>query len=210
MAALNFLQLQAAVMGDRFSEDQRGDVKLWINSSYWSVWTADDWAFRETTALVTVTAGSNQLTSFPTDFGESLALQRSDGTPLTYLSPRVFKARYYDATQTTTGTPEAYTVIAGVFSIGPVSNETKTDYLLTYQREYAALVNDGDVPLLPEGAFLDLLVFGAQARGLKLQNDFTWQFAEQSYMSAMENLRADYLTDEGDDDGSYPSDPVGW
>lgn len=209
MAGLTFLELQAAVMGDRFRENQRGDVKSWINSTYWSAWSAERWTFRYATDLVTVTAGSNAVSGIAADVERVDSFQTSTGVRLQYLNPRRFEVDYYNAVSPSTGAPEAYTIIAGAVYVGPVSSESRSDYLMTYEKAYTALVNDGDVPLLPEGSQFSVLVFGAQALGLKLQNDFTWQFAEQTYMAGMDALRSDYLSDESDDDSVYPADPIG-
>lgn len=209
MAGMTFLQMQTAVMGTRFSEDQRGDVKSWINTRYWQAWSAERWTFRYATDLVTVTTGLQTVSGVAADFQRALSLERSNGDGLRYLEPRRFQARYYNATQTVTGIPEAYTILAGVLTVGPASSETKTDYLLTYEKTYTALVNDADVPALPEGCHDILLVSGATAIGLKRQNDFTWSFFEQDVDRALDTLRGDYLSDESDDDSSYPADPLG-
>jgi hypothetical protein len=209
MAGMNFLQLQDAVMGDRFDDSQRGDVKSWINSAYWSAWSAERWTFRNKTVQVGVTAGLQTVTGIPTDFQRAESLQNAQGMGLQYLEPRRFYARYYDDTQTITGLPESYTILDNVFTIGPASSETRSDYLLTYETAYTALFLDTDVPLLPEGSHVQVIVFGATATGLKTQNDFTWQFFIQEYMAGLDSLRSDYLSDESDDDAAYPIDPLG-
>jgi hypothetical protein len=210
MAKLTFLELQQAVMGDRFSEDQRGDVKSWINARYWGVWSMERWTFRFGIDLVTVTSGSEAVTGVAADVERVHSFLRSDGTPLQYVNQREFEARYYNDVTPLVGPPEAYTLRSGSVFVGPASNETKNDYELDYEKAYTALSADTDVTLLPEGADLSLLVFGAQSLGLKLQNDFTWQFAEQTFMDALETLRSDYLSDASDDDGGYPRDAIGF
>lgn len=204
-----FLEIQTSVMGTRFAEAQRGDVKTWINAVYWQAWHEERWTFRNATETVTVTANSAAVTGMTADVLRVESLARSNGAGLQYLEPRRFYARYYDATNPPVGPPEAYTNVAGVLSVGPVSNETKTDYWLTYEKAYTKLVNDADVPLLPEGSHEGILVFGATAFGLMTQNDFTWSFFDQKYQASLATLRADYLSDESDDDGSYPADPIG-
>lgn len=204
-----FLELQTSVMGTRFDESQRGDVKTWINAVQWQAWHEERWTFRNATEVVTVTAGSNAITGLTADVLRVESIQRSNGVGLRYLEPRRFYALYYDNTQTTTGIPEAYTNVAGAIKVGPVSSETKTDYLVTYEKSYTKLVADSDVSLLPEGAHEGILVFGATAYGLMTQNDFTWSFFDQKYQATLATLRSDYLSDESDDDGSYPADPIG-
>lgn len=210
MAGQTFLQLQTAVMGTRFDDSQRGDIKTWINAAYWNCWSLERWTFRYATDLVTVTSGSTAVTGLATDVERVFSFQRSDGTKLRYLQPSRFDAAYYNATSPPVGAPEAYTIRAGVITVGPTSNETKTDYELDYEKAYTALVNDSDVPLLPEGSHEGILVFGGIAIGCKTENDFTWQFFQQEVDRTTQTLRADYLEDQSDDDGAYPVDAIGW
>lgn len=195
-------------MADRFDESQRGDIRTWINSRYWYVWSLEEWAFRYATDLVSVTTGSKTVGSVPTDLGAVRSLQRRDGTSLISLSQVDFQRAYYDATTTETGYPCHYTVIDGAIFVGPSSNETKTDYQLVYEREFTALSADEDEPALPPGAH-ETLVFGASATGLKLQNDYTWQFFEQQFQDDIQTLRRSYLSDRRDLHSAYAADPLG-
>lgn len=204
-----FLELQTDVMGDRFVESQRGDVMRWINSIYWQVWNLEEWTFRYATANVTVTAGSKTVTNLPSDLGPVRLLQRGDGVALTYMEPADFNRLYNDPRNSYTGLPEAYTVINGVISVGPASSETASDYLLEYEKEYTKLVNDGDVPLLPDGCLSDILVAGPVALGQKEQNDFTWQFLFQTFQDGLDGLRRGYLVNARDAYQSMPADPLG-
>lgn len=208
MAGLTFKEIQDAVKSDRFREAQRGDIKKWINFRYWWLWHLEEWTFRYATDDVTVTAGSDTVTGVAADFLVAHSLQRYDGTPLQYMGPAAFQRAYYDTTNTQSGTPEAYTVIDGTILVGPKSNETSTAYRLLYEREYTDLVNDNDVPALPNGAHFGL-VHGGAAEGLKLQNDPTWQAFEQDFNSVITILRRGYLKDQRDRTGSYPADPLG-
>jgi hypothetical protein len=204
-----FLELQADVMGDRFVEGQRDDVKRWINSTYWRVWTLEEWTFRYATANVTVTSGSQTVTNLPADLGLIRVFQRGDGTPLTWMEPEDFARVYHDPRASWTGLPEAYTVLNGVVSVGPASSETASDYQIEYEREWVKLVNDGDVPLLPDGCLSDILVAGPVALGQKEQNDFTWQFLFQTFQDGLDALRRGYLVSARDAYQSLPADPLG-
>jgi len=203
-----FLELQNAVMSDRFDESQRGDVKTWINDCYWDVWHLEEWSFRYATATVSVTAGSQNVTGTPTDLAIVRSFQRGDGYGLVALDPVEFQRAYYDARTTDSYLPEAYTVIDGAILVGPVSSETATDYQLVYEREYTALSADNDVPALPAGAHLTL-IFGAASTGLKLQNDYTWQFFEQQFQDRLNTMRRAYLRDLRDVNTAYAADPLG-
>lgn len=204
-----FLELQTAVMGTRFDESQRGDVKTWINDAYWQAWTQEEWIFRVATDTVIVTANSNVVTGLATDVANVRSLQRSDGVSLDSMDPTDFERRYNSPSSTFTGTPEAYTVINGVVYVGPTSNVSASDYLMVYEKEYTALSADGDVPALPTGCHEGILVFGAIATGLQTENDFTWQFFQQKYDRTLDTLRRGYLSDRRDTFQSYTADPLG-
>ncbi len=206
---MDFVQLQDAVMSDRFDESQRGDVKNWINSAYWQIWVAEEWEFRYATKSVTVTSGSQTVTALPTDLGPTRSLSRSDGQKLVSLPLVEFERLYFNNDNPETGAPEAYTVLDGSMLVGPTSNVTATDYLLVYEREYTALSLDGDTPLTPQGADF-ALVFGAAQIGLKIQNDFTWQFFAQDFQAQLDALRRGYLADRRDSYPQFAADPIGY
>jgi hypothetical protein len=193
MALSTFLDLQAAVMSDRFDEDQRGDVKNWLNSAYWQLWSLENWTFVQAKLdNATVTAGVATLGGVPSDLNTVRSLIRGDGTPIHQTPVLELEDRYYDPRSPVTGLPERYAVLNGTILLGPIPNETASDYQLVYDREYTPLVNDTDVPAVPAGAEM-ALVFKASATGLKLQNDFTWQFHEQDYQEQLDALRRNYL-----------------
>jgi hypothetical protein len=208
MAGMTFLELQKAVMGTRFDESQRGDIKTWINATYWRAWTLEEWTFRNATDTVSVTAGSTAVSGLASDVLIVRSFQRGDGEDLTSLEPPDWQRLYNDPRSVVTGLPEAYTVINGAVSVGPASSESASDYLIVYEKEYTALSADADVPALPAGCHEDVLVFGAIARGLKTENDFTWQFFQQTSDDAIDTLRRGYLRDRRDTNQAYAPDPL--
>lgn len=204
---MNFKAIQDAVLSDRFQETQRGDCKNWINHRYAWLWGLEDWTFKSATAVVTVTAGSQAVTTLPTDISTVVALYRSNGDRLKYLMPVKFFELFYDTTNATTGTPYCFTIVNGQLFVGPTSNETAADYKLLYMREVTLLVNDGDTPGLPAG-FHFALVHGGASEGLKLQNDFTWQFFEQDFQASIQAMSRAYLSDQDGDYQQYGADPL--
>ena len=75
---MNFVALQNAVIAHGFDESDRSDAKNWINFRLGWIWDLDDWSFVQGTASVTVTSGSQTVTSMPTDFSLALGLNRAD------------------------------------------------------------------------------------------------------------------------------------
>lgn len=195
-------------MGTRFDESQRGDVQTWINATYWRAWTLEEWTFRYATDAVTVTAGSTAVSGLAADVAIVRSFQRGDGESIDSMEPTDFQRLYNDPRVTVTGLPEAYTIINGSVFVGPASSETATDYLIVYEKEYTALSADIDIPALPTGCHEDVLVFGAIARGLKTENDFTWQFFQQTADDGIDTLRRGYLQNRRDTNQAFAPDPL--
>jgi len=206
---MTFLELQDAVKSDRFAEEQRGDVRNWLNAAYWVIWIAEEWEFRYASKTVSVTAGSTLVTGLPTDFGNVRRFLRGDTGRIKYLDQVEYQDRFYSPRAPVTGPPSHYTVTNGVVTVGPASNETASDYLIVYEKEFTPLVNDDDQHALPPGSDF-ILVFAAAVIGLQIQNDFTWQFLEQSQSSWVASMRRNYLSNARDDDPSYAGDPLGF
>lgn len=209
MAGMTFLEIQTAVMGTRFDDSQRGDIKTWINDAYWACWTQEEWTFKYATDTVSVTNGSTAVTGVATDVVSVRAFSRGDGETLDSVTQADYQRLYYNPRSPWTGRPDVYTVINGSVFVGPASNETASDYQITYEKEYQALVNDGDVPMIPAGAHEGILVFGALSTGLQTENDFTWSFFQQKYDRSMDTLRRGYLVDRRDQNAVYAADPLG-
>lgn len=192
---MTFRQVVDAVLADRFKESQRADAKQWVNFRLGWFFDMEDWTFTYGTDDVTVTSGSQTVSSLPDDFHAALSLLASDGTPLRGISDHAeFYERYYNNESPESGTPEAYTVIGGTILVGPTSDETETDYKLVYKKACTLLSADGDIPAIPTELHF-ALVHGGAAEGLKLQNDPTWQSFEQDFQAAIQVARRKYLND---------------
>lgn len=190
---MNFVQLQNAVLADGFAETKRSDAKNWINFRLGWIWDLDDWSFVQGTASVTVTGGSQTVSSMPTDFSLALGLQRADGTQLTPIEEYVdFAHRYVGTTNNQTGPPQAFTVVGSTIYVGPTSNETSSTYTLTYEKAPTLLSADGDIPAIPTQYHL-ALVHGAKAEGFKLSNVPLADSFDQDFQAAITAMRRKYL-----------------
>jgi hypothetical protein len=133
---LTFRDIQDAVL-ERFNEQRRSAAKEWINFVYGGIWGLEEWTFKNTTANVTVTQGSQTVSNLPADLGIPHGLLNSDGTPLRYLDWREWNVWHYG--ETTSQQPYEWTIIgegAGAeIKVGPLSNATANSYLLMYERE---------------------------------------------------------------------------
>ncbi len=197
-------------MADRFDESQRGDVKNWLNSAYWQIWSLENWTFVQgKVENASVTSGVPTLGGLPADLNTVRSVIRGDGTPVKQIPVNELERMYYDPRSKIIGLPEHYAVLNGTVLLGPIPNETAADYQIVYDKEYTSLVNDADIHMLPGGADM-ALVFKASATGLKLQNDFTWQFHEQDYQEQLDALRRNYLETATERRLHVPSYHAGW
>ena len=66
---------------------------------------------------------------------------------------------------------------------------------------------DTDIPLIP-AAHHYLLVSGAMSEGLRLYNDFTWEFQEQAFLAGIQEMRREWLADQRGEAGVWGKDHV--
>lgn len=193
--SMTFKQIQDAVIADAFTETDRANVKVWINTRGAMLWGLDEWAFTKASALVTVTAGSGAVTNMPTDFSTVLDLFRDDGTKLkAYEEYREFANIYLGTNNSSVGVPEAYTVLGEQsLIVGPLSSVASGNYLLAYENAWTDLVNDADVPALPPDCHL-ALVHGAKSEGFTLKSILLADPFEKMWQSYIETMGRTHLT----------------
>lgn len=203
---MTFLELQqelSTVPGHRFKSTQASSYKKWINARAAELWGLEDWTFRKAYASLSVT-GSNDAATSPSDLGVVLGIWDSDGDPITYLPVADFAARHISNTSTSDTT--VYTVVNKSILLDPTPSGSSSAWKIYYDRAYCHLSSGGayvagdmsadtDVPALPAETHY-LLVHGATAMGSVNMNDFTYQFAEQAWLSGIESMRRNYLVDQ--------------
>jgi hypothetical protein len=198
---VTYKELQDEVIDFRFNEGRRDIIKRLIDRRYAMVWAAAEWPFKKMprTAL-TVGASLTGLT-MPADFGRALHLETSAGEPLKYYPPVEFQDNW-DALDSSAGTATDYTVINGTIYVRPYQG-AGASFSLAYERRVshladgvtatAGLMNsDNDTPIWPVEHHY-LLVFGAMADGLKLENDNTWEALEDAYDQSIQTMMQDLL-----------------
>lgn len=188
---MTFLQITDAILLNLFDESSRSDAKNWCNHRYGWILAMEEWAFLNATATVTVTAGSQTVSSLPSDFGIALGLWDSDGRPLRYMTPQAFLTSY-NTNLDSAGSPEAYTVIGDTILVGPTPDTTATDWQLAYELDGTPMSADGDIPIIPE-LFHVALIHGGRAEGMKLQHNPTWRDVEQDFLASIDAMKRRYL-----------------
>lgn len=189
---MNYTQIQNATIADLFGEPKRSDAKEWINSEYQAIWDLEQWAFKTATSSVTATAGNQTLSGVPGDFGTALMVFGSDGSELRpFEDVRAFYSRYGDTTQR--GAPEAFTVLgSSTILVGPTPDADRT-LTLVYEKALTPLVNGTDVPAIPPGYHM-LLVLGARRRGASILKMPVYDSEHQEYVRLLESMRRNHIS----------------
>ena len=196
--SLLFGDIVTAVLKDAFDDsDKRQDAYTWVRARHAWVWDAKPWTFKRASASIVFTSNS-QVAAGPTDVHSVDRVYDQYGNRLrAYRDPRQFFDTYNDLANTSSGSPEAYTVYNGQILVGP--NGDGSTGLVLYEKAKPSLVNDTDPTGFPDGYEL-MLVHGGKAEGFKLTNiplaaNFDADFT--AYVTAMENNWLDEVSESG-------------
>jgi hypothetical protein len=128
----------------------------------------------EKEATLTATVGLSVPTGMPADFQTSLYLRRytpsATAGKMSYMEYEDFDEQYPNTSVFANGIPNKWYTFAGVINIFPTADTTYT-FKLKYIKKPTELVNDGDVPEIPE-EFSEVLVLAAYKRALEHDDNF--------------------------------------
>lgn len=198
---MTFLELQNDVLSDRFSETMRARAKNWINFRYGRLWAAEDWSFRytNTTANVSANASTIPLGTLQRPIAIWDTTQTPFKEPLDSARPEVF----YTASSSTSGTPVGFTVVGSNIILNQPVGSTRS-YQVFGELAFVPLALDADVPLIPSEFHL-MLSSAAVSEGLRVENDPSWQGAENDFQAAYEDMKKSYLAAVRTYGGAYPA-----
>lgn len=149
-------QVVALTQSDRLINANVPFVKAMVNAGYHRIERTALWKFSEGEAQITCTANTRAATGVPADLSVPLMVHDDE---------RDYPLDYHDERQKTlllkaTGHPEYYSMWKGELRFYPLPIATRS-YTLRYYRSWSDLVDDTDVPILPE-TYHDLLInYGA-------------------------------------------------
>lgn len=145
-----------------------------INDGQRYIFNKRRFTFMEREDTVTTSDGSDQLGSYPTDIQVPITLRLYSPTnyarALTYIEYESFDESIPNPNLTGEGPPIAWTIFNGTPQVYPVSDTTYT-LALRYLKKPAELVDDTDVPEIPE-EFSETLVLAGYMRALEHDDDF--------------------------------------
>lgn len=200
---MTFQELQNECINLRFKESQRESIKRWINMRYQFLWTQADWPWKRMgPAAISIVSG-NANPVLPADFDRPLLMYDDRGDGVAWISPDEFDANYlFEELASTEGKPESFKWVNDVITVGPVPDSNYT-YRIVYERGMTymqngttpvtgSMVANTDEPIWSE-AYHYMLVPGAIATGLKLENDPTFPQFENEFELGLMSMKDHYL-----------------
>lgn len=201
---MNFLELQNEVITNRFSNDQRPQVKNWLNYRYGRLWAMEDWSFKK--QILPLSVSGNATSVAKGVHGDIIRIWDTTTAPgyAPMLSLRA-EDLWDSGRSVTSGTPYDFTVVGNtIYFERPL--DTNRSYWVLSTIPFTALANDSDTPLIPS-EFHQLLVAGATAMGLMKENDPASQAFEQDWDNGIQDMKSAYLTSQRTAYDSYPDWP---
>lgn len=200
---MTYDEIVKEVVQIRFKASQRASVKRWVNSRYQTIWAYADWPWkRQGPVDLTIIAG-NANPAPPTGFLRPVMILDDLGGELDWLEPDEFdRFNRYLVTNGTRGRPSAFKWTDNVITLAPTPN-TSYRLALVYDRKPTVLAGgttpapaplsaDSDVPIWDE-QYHYILVLGAIATGLRLENDPTYPQLEEEYEATLMSMQDYYL-----------------
>lgn len=198
---MTYKQLQDECVLYRFGEGRRNSVKAWLNRRMQAVWGESEWPFKRINRAPVTTFNGKIV--MPTGFRRAISVEDANGGILSFRDPELFRTDVpINSEGSTSDISSEYTVWGGQILTDAILGDGLTFYLSYLRRvcvfdadgviREGLLTLDGDSPLWdPE--FHYMLVLGATATGLKLENDFTWQALEDEFQQVLTEMKDDLL-----------------
>lgn len=210
---MNFRELQDAVIGTRFKEGQRSQVKRWLNIRHAWLMQQSDWPWLHRFTTLAFPAGTREV-DCPENWVRTLkVVDAASGQTLKFLPYEQFFS-FREAIEGPSGSPSYFTLRReSDFTIPTllVDKTPASDLSLgvTALRFVGDMVADSDEPALPEPHHY-MLVPGAVSTGLKLENDPTWRDLEDEFTAFFMALRDTYLPAHADENYQFGGDDLGY
>jgi len=183
--------MQNAVL-ERFAENDRPNVKRWLNLAGALIWDSASWTFKKGEATLTSTVGDNNLTGEPSDLGAVVGIWTIRGERLAYYAPAAFHDFYRESLATgVQASPESYTVSSVGLQVGPLAAANENLFLL-YEKHYTNLSGDSDVSAIPP-AYHWVQVAAAMSIGQSNQQDPTGSLQDNVVAQGIASMRREYL-----------------
>ncbi len=200
---MNFKAIQDEIINARFNENQRASVKYWINLRYAQIWAMAEWPWKFVGPTTLSIVADDQTPVLPADIDIPYVVFDDVGNVVQQMDGKSFDISYrYSEINNDKGKPQAYKWLDNVLTLAPIPNTNYT-FSLTYLRRLASktqagalqdgpMVADTDTPIW-DSNYDYMLVLGAMATGLKVENDPTWQPLQNDFELFLDTMREEYL-----------------
>lgn len=200
---MNFKELQDEVISIRFREGQRSSIKHWLNLRSQLIWASSEWPFKHMGPVNLAVSNGDATPTLPTDFHRPISVFDDAGFELPWFTPHEFDNSFEAGNLSgTTGAPDSFKWVDDVITVYPTPDADYT-YRLVYERRHTYLDSgttptaglmsgDTDAPIW-DSEHHYLLVHGAVATGLRLENDPTFPAIEEEFQAGLQLMREHYL-----------------
>ena len=200
---MTFKEIQDECIAIRFKESQRTSIKHWINMRYQFLWGMADWPWKRVGPVSIALQKGISNPVLPSDFERPILMYDEDGEGVSWLPPDELDANYFFETlDGTSGKPESFKWVDDVITVAPPPDQAYT-YHLVYERGMTymqggttpttgLLSGNTDKPIWAE-AYHYILVPGAIATGLRMENDPTFPQFEEEFGQVLQSMQDHYL-----------------
>lgn len=200
---MTFADIYGDAIEARFNTGQTTQIKRWINFREAQIHAAAEWPWKIVgPTSLTVTSGDSTPT-MPSNIERPMAVYNEFGDRLAYATQADFDGLFLPGVaSSTSGRPTVFKWNNGVMTLGDIPNANYT-FTMTYERKLSHYAVGGALTVGPMSATTDyplfdaewhqILVTGALATGLKIENDPTWEPLEQEFAHMLAQMVEHYL-----------------
>ena len=200
---MTFSEIYGAVIDARFKSSQTMAAKRWINMREAQVWSAAEWPWKIVGPTTLTVEAGDATPTLPTGMYQPLAVYDDQGCRLSYMIQSDFDDAYlYSQINGTTGRPTSFKWNNGTLTLGDVP-DIAYNFMVTFTRKLSHYTNtavitsgpmtaDSDYPVY-DSEWHQMLVIGAIATGLKVENDPTWEPLEMEFTTTLATMIDHYL-----------------
>lgn len=187
----------------RFKASQRESAKRWVNVRYQAIWGYADWPWKRQGPIDMPLVVGNANPVLPVGFLRPIIVFDDTGGEVEWMEPDEFdRIHRYQQVNNTRARPDCFKWVDNVITLGPAPDSAYT-FGLSYERKMTylqggttpatgQLTGDNDTPIWDQ-SYHYILVHGAIATGLRLENDPTYPAMEEEYEAMLASMQDHYL-----------------
>jgi hypothetical protein len=197
---MQFIDMVNEIINFRFNSTQDLYVKRWLNLREQQVWAQAEWPWKKLTDVTMQIDSGDSALDLPIAVRRVINVYDQTGQRLTWIPPDEFSNLYRGSTLT--GVPSVYTLSSNQIILAPTASGNLS-FSIDYERGIfhydstgtkvnGAMTDASDYPAWDD-AWHWILVPGAMATGLKMENDPTYEPLEQEFLTGLDAMKEDLL-----------------